>query len=450
MANLVQSNKAALITDGSSNVSLAFLSNVTAGNWVVVYTFSTDKANLSTGQMVNQTGVTFNTSQVTIGNVNFSGINYAPKIAISNTALTTSEADSVKLTFLATGQHVQVIIEEWNIPAGYTLQPSGLFGSGSSDYTGTSQFIDPGMFTTPENQYIVFNYAINDANLTPTCLDSNFTNTVNLSDATNTYNLAASTAVTSNPINLAPQFNLSSTANWYSWTGALYIQPPQGVVQSNSNSSVTTSVAKQYAVTTTTNNLLLASVYTNGTTPTLSGGPTWTQIEDNNFNSTQHITTFYATADGTQPTITASDPSATIMELHIFEAKSPIYPAPIDTNFTYVSPVPQTTSGTLQIHQGHCHVLAFFVGTAADGNNLQGASSGYPGVGYTGSGTTSNNVQTFYLQSTVTPFNSPKALLVQVRQQASDATILAINLATFDIYNYPQTTYAALPASNAG
>ena len=75
MANLVQSNKAALITDGSSNVSLAFLSNVTAGNWVVVYTFSTDKANLSTGQMVNQTGVTFNTSQVAIGNVNFSGIN---------------------------------------------------------------------------------------------------------------------------------------------------------------------------------------------------------------------------------------------------------------------------------------------------------------------------------------------------------------------------------------
>jgi hypothetical protein len=442
-------------------LNVPFTTNVTAGNSVFVFVYSpaaTISGSVSSITMLNQS-VTF--GLVTAINDTFTGNVHGQgslRVGYSTTLLTTSQADSVVVHVSGSGGAVIVTVQEWsNIPAGslsaFTRPGSTSRSVSASDITGTSTTIDSGAWSTQIGSHIVFSLAVNNGNQPLTNTDGVFGAPVEVNNGT--YRLSSSNVVTSTSTTYDATYSMPSGAQWLAELIDFIIVSPATVTQSASNSAASTSVSKQYTSTTTAGNTLFASIYSDGSTPAISGVGTWTLVADNNFDGTQHLTTYYISADGTQPTVMASDASATTMELHIFEINGIVVPQVLDNvPFTYATTSPTTATGN-QTYRFSRYDGVLIWNAAIEGGGALGSS------GTNSTGTPQVTIDTTHLHSQTSQMKTSLAMGIRNSGSAQFAftafanwtgsSMTGMNVIMFDTFAlYSDSGAGALGATGAG
>lgn len=120
-------------------------------------------------------------------------------------------------------------------------------------------------------------------------------------------------------------FNLSGITTTTNTVSRLSSQDTLGA-------SATSSVSATYPGATTAGDLLIATVYgNNANAPAISG---WTGTTEGINGSTAQVGLFYKIADGTETTITATETSATVMKIHLYEYSGNANPIALDVSPT--------------------------------------------------------------------------------------------------------------------
>lgn len=452
---LVQSKTVTGTTNGSGIISATFDSSGTSGNFVTILGFSPGGSSFSS--IIFTAGG--NVGGFTVGHNSASNFTNATNgslcFGFTPTALTATGTTTASIQFLTGNKPAQIIMQEWSgITAGYSLGSStaGTYNVLASDYTGDSSQMDTGFHPTAQGNHLCFSCTVNSGAQASTELSADFSTPVEVTDGTVTYTLGISEAFTGTAANLDSQLSIPSPAQWKAVMMDLEIFPTTSVVQNTSNTSVTTTVAKAFTSSTVVGNLVYASVYSNGSTPVLSGsGGAWTLISDNNFDGTQHLTTYYRNASGTKPTITATDSSATVMELHLFEVSGvAISPVVFDnTPLVYATPSAVTTTGTQLLPRSQFDGVAF-LSAASEGGDIT-TNTGYVTV----NPPSGNIITTTYMRTVVVGLNQnlcfTMGLNITARALCTSANFMGLNVVMFDSNAFiADSTSGQLSATGAG